>query len=390
MDLKCSFSECGFKSEFSCSCDKTINLCGKHYICHIREPGIHREIIISEVTEKIINKARAALETLRADKIKYINTSAILVDNVTTSMNKFNQDVRKRGNYIKNLANSRSLEEDTERLIQNSAKTKYELNEDLKESASIFLQMFNDEDDKELKGVLSEKLEQNMEYLREINEKNSSKIKALFCFTSFLIVLLSILAGACYYISSDVYDKSDNLESSIMSVNNMNNEMKIELFEKISSFSSSMEARIVKLEEEAKRERKDKIIKLLELTERLESDFNDAAYKLDNYIQRFSAVADKTLLKSYSELSIQYRDMLKSINNDLNQTVNSAPSAEEIISIFTNTNSILQQITDTHTSCKSLLVMLGIIDGPGWNTINKNILRSIKITNDKTYLFYCN
>ena len=145
MDSRCEFVDCSNSVEYSCSCNPNSFFCASHYIRHMKIPGIHREINIFERNREVPIKAVAAAEFIDADNLKIIESGEKLVKNIKSSFIDINKQVDERKQIIFNNINSNTLDDRTEKLIENSVTAKYKIKGEVKESAMEFFDMFQDQ-----------------------------------------------------------------------------------------------------------------------------------------------------------------------------------------------------------------------------------------------------
>ena len=145
MDSRCEFVDCSNSVEYSCSCNPNSFFCASHYIRHMKIPGIHREINIFERNREVPIKAVAAAEFIDADNLKIIESGEKLVTNIKSSFVDINKQADERKQIIFNNINSNTLDDRTEKLIENSVTAKYKIKGEVKESAMEFFDMFQDQ-----------------------------------------------------------------------------------------------------------------------------------------------------------------------------------------------------------------------------------------------------
>ena len=68
MDLTCKFVGCNRKIKYGCSCNSEILLCDTHYIKHMKEEGIHQEILLIEKKNENFSIFDTAIQALDEDK----------------------------------------------------------------------------------------------------------------------------------------------------------------------------------------------------------------------------------------------------------------------------------------------------------------------------------
>ena len=167
MDSRCLFVNCGNEALYSCICSSKILLCAVHYIKHIKEPGIHLEIDLLE--RKRLIKMNAADRALNKTKIKIIDIGQKLISSITKSIREIKQNIGKRKEHAKNIISSNSLDKDTEKDIENLIAAKHDIKNELKESLSEFIGIFND------------KQSQNPDADQELKKNNQVKSKKKLC-----------------------------------------------------------------------------------------------------------------------------------------------------------------------------------------------------------------
>ena len=204
MDLRCKFVGCNHKIKYGCSCNSKILLCSIHYIKHMKEEGIHQEILLIEKKHENFSICDTTVQALDEDKQKFINKGEALVNNIINSIREVNETIDERKKFVKNILESNSLEGDTNSLMKTSIKANYNIQEGLKESALEYFQMFNN------------KITQNSNTDQGASKKTN--LKNIYNIILLLSVICIIIPWLCI-LSAFLYRTTDKTENQITNIN---------------------------------------------------------------------------------------------------------------------------------------------------------------------------
>ena len=200
--IRSEFVDCSNSIEYTCSCNPNSFFCANHYIRHMKIPGIHREINIFERNREVPIKAVAAAEFIDADNLKIIESGEKLVKNIKSSFIDINKQVDERKQIIFNNINSNTLDDRTEKLIEDSVTAKYKIKGEVKESATEFFDMFQDQPTAKSNRTPTTE----GETITKTNKSNCYKNICCLMVICILIVWLSVIS---FY----VFNTDDKIES---------------------------------------------------------------------------------------------------------------------------------------------------------------------------------
>ena len=117
MAENCREQGCEEKSEFVCVCNPEVRLCQVHMVPHVRLPGVHRPILISEAVERQMSKAQDVVIRLDSRISEAYDHGKSMVQEILDKVNSVSEDMTKRQKLLLELANSGQLGPEIDREI---------------------------------------------------------------------------------------------------------------------------------------------------------------------------------------------------------------------------------------------------------------------------------
>ena len=113
----CRELDCRESSEFVCGCNPEVRLCSTHMVTHVRQPGDHRLILLSDAMESLKNKANEEVIKLDTRISEAYDHGKGMVQEILDKVNAISNDMTRRQKDLIELASSGRLGPDIDRGI---------------------------------------------------------------------------------------------------------------------------------------------------------------------------------------------------------------------------------------------------------------------------------
>ena len=145
MEENCLDKSClkeGKKAKYSCSCDHNLRFCTDHMFQHLKIPGVHHQIKISEAIMELKTKAAIVLENLDNNEEKLLNTGMLMTKEIITKVQETMMNLESRKIEIIKLLESRKFGVEINAKIEEFAKINFQHKGGFQESVEKYLSLY--------------------------------------------------------------------------------------------------------------------------------------------------------------------------------------------------------------------------------------------------------